>query len=67
MKTARWALAWALFLIGDLVWRVFDVWTGIGMHWPIYRTYSTLMTWSGEAQGSGRGPWVYATTTEKAG
>ncbi len=56
--------AWALYLVGDLIWRVFDhelrigrvtVWGG--MYGPICQTYNRLMTWSSDVQGDGDGPW----------
>lgn len=54
----RWLASWTLYLMGDLVWRIFYVWTGIGMgSWPVYQTYNRLMLWSDSVQGDGRGPW----------
>jgi hypothetical protein len=50
--------AFALYLIGDLIWRAFDGWTRIGMHGPIYRLQSGLMGWSEKVQGDGPGPWT---------
>ena len=54
----RVLVAFALYLLGDVVWRVFDCWTAVGMRGPIYRAYSALMDWSDKVQGDGQGPWV---------
>ena len=56
--------AFALYLLGDLVWRVFDRWTSIGMNKPIDRLYSCLMGWSDRVQGAGPGPWVLGADTK---
>lgn len=53
----RHLIAWLLYSAGHAIWWCFDrKWCG-GMHWPIYRTYSTLMVWSERVQGDGCGPW----------
>lgn len=46
-----------LFGLGHAMYVVFDCWLPWDMPWPIYRTYSTLMGWSDDVQGGGRGPW----------
>lgn len=50
MTAARYILAWALYLIGDLVSRLPDVLRA-------YPVYTALMGWSDDIQGHGPGPW----------
>ena len=48
----RWLLAWILYILGDLVYRIF------AKRWRGYTVYSKLLIWSHEVQGpSGNGPW----------
>ena len=52
----RRLLAWALFRIGDLIWRL-----NRRLGWEEYRRpcdlYQWFMTTSSRVQGHGRGPW----------
>jgi hypothetical protein len=54
----RWALAWTLYLLGDVVCRVMNFWdeyVGVGTFYPVY---NWLMGRSSMVQGdSGNGPW----------
>jgi hypothetical protein len=54
----RTALAWALYGLGDLIWRVFDQILPFGMRGPIYGLYQWAMGASSSLQGDGPGPWT---------
>jgi hypothetical protein len=62
----RAVIAFAFYFLGDLVWRVFDRWTGAGIQGPIYRFRSGLMSWSDRVQGDGPGPWFSGDDMEVA-
>jgi uncharacterized protein YaaW (UPF0174 family) len=49
------ALSWLAYLAADLIHRIFDQRTSIGMRGPIYAAYNRLMTWSVALQGAGTG------------
>jgi hypothetical protein len=53
----RWIVAWAFYLIGDAIWRVFELWLGFGLRGPLCRAYNWCMTMSDAIQGDGSGPW----------
>lgn len=53
----REAAAWTLYLVGDLICRIFDDWTRIGLRGPLYGLYNGAMTLSVKLQGDGPGPW----------
>lgn len=52
----RWALAWALYWIGDGIWQLMRLADPLSV--ILYRLYSRAMAASSWVQGpSGRGPW----------
>ena len=50
----RFLMAWAFFLVGDLVSR--PMYWSSKLAW-LYRPYNWLMVTSHEIQGDGTGPW----------
>lgn len=57
MKYFRWAIAWVLYWIGDLVSKMDRIdWEWLANIW--YPVYNRCMYWSSNIQGSGHfGPW----------
>lgn len=61
----RWALSWALYWLGDLVWRASER-LGADRDEPpaafrvAFVTYQRLMLWAHLVQGDGPGPWISA-------
>ena len=57
----RWALAWTLYSLGDLCWRVNDCWLPerLWRQW-LHDLYQWSMRTAYDFQGDGPGPWLPA-------
>lgn len=56
----RWAASWALYWLGDLMFRIgdaLDIFDDHGVGWLLWQAYQRPMAWASRIQGDGPGPW----------